>query len=281
MFVRKTLLLFFLLTLFLPKDVFSHGDLHERIVKVSEQIKVHPDSAYLYFKRGKLYFQHEVYKKSIKDLKHSEKLGYYSSEQQFILARNNFRLKKHKKALNLINDLLESDKLNVRYFKFKGQVLFADKHYQDAAFNFEKVIQHSNNTFPENYLDASLAWQYSNNSNGLDNSKNILKNGLSTLGPLTVFYDKLIDIAVSEKVYSDAINYQKLIVDISYRKEVAYYKLYKLYKLNEDYEMAEENLVYARQHLEKLPERIKNTSFVKSLKNDIEREEKIILTNKS
>ena len=40
---------------------WAHGDLDKRIAETSEEIEMHPDSSYLYFKRGKLLYQHEVY----------------------------------------------------------------------------------------------------------------------------------------------------------------------------------------------------------------------------
>ena len=64
--MKKTVILF-LFNLILCGHIFAHGDLHGRILKVTKEIKVTPDSAYLYLKRGKLYFQHKFYNKSLSD----------------------------------------------------------------------------------------------------------------------------------------------------------------------------------------------------------------------
>ena len=50
----------------------AHGDLHKRILNVTEEIQKNPDSANLYFKRGKLYYQHNNYINSLKDFKYSK-----------------------------------------------------------------------------------------------------------------------------------------------------------------------------------------------------------------
>ena len=90
--LKKLLLIFFLFASNIA--VHAHGDLHERILKVTEEIKKNSDSAFLYFKRGKLFYQHNDFKRSLKDLKRSDKLGYENNEQYFLFAKNYFKLKK-------------------------------------------------------------------------------------------------------------------------------------------------------------------------------------------
>ena len=67
-----------------------------------------------------------------------------------------------------------------------------------------------------------------------------------------------------------AILQQLEIVNLSPRKEIAYYKLHELYLISNERDKAIESLNLAELHYNKLPSRTKNTPFMKDLYKKIE-----------
>ena len=57
-------------------NAFGHGDLHKRIVAMSEKIDKDPSNPNLYFKRGRLYQQHDDFTNSLADYLKAESLGF-------------------------------------------------------------------------------------------------------------------------------------------------------------------------------------------------------------
>jgi len=243
--------------------VTAHGDLHQRILSVTEEIKADSDSAFLYFKRGKLFHQHNDFTNSIRDLKSSLKLGHKSNEQNFLFAKNYFRINRFRSSKKFIVRILQDQPNNVNVLKLLGQVYFSKKEYKKSAISFEKVISHSKETFPENYIDASGAWYSLKNDKGIERAKTMLIQGIEKLGNNIVLYQKFISIAVDQKDYTLAIEYQKKVIDFSPRKERAFLKLCELQILQKDYAQADLSLQNALWHFDNLPKRIKITKFMK------------------
>ena len=277
--LNKILLCILLLSLSLSNRTFAHGDLDERIVKVTEEIKQSQDSAYLYFKRGKLYFQHEEYTKSIQDLKESSKLGFQSTEQNLLFSKNYFRTERYTKALLFVDLIINEHPKSVLALKLKAQINLKLSNFRTAAEGFENVINYTSQAFPENYIDASVAWESLNNDEGYEKAASIVKKGITNLGELVSLQQRLIAIQLIQDDILSAIETQKRILELSHRKERAYYELSKLYMLNKENKLALESLNLAKLHFEDLPLRIQNTSFMKQLLDDIKSTETILQPN--
>lgn len=224
--LKKSLLIVFLFVSVIV--VHAHGDLHKRILKVTEEIKKNPDSAFLYFKRSNLYYQHNAYKRSLKDLKRSYKLGYENNEQYFMFAKNFLKLKKYNLSSKHVRKILEDQPNNVNALKLMGKIYYDKSKFEKSAIAFEKVIAYSNETFPENYIDASKSWYSLKNDKGIFRAKAMLFEGIEQLGDNIVLYQRLILIAVDQEDYTLAIEHQKRVIDFSPRKERAYLKLAEL-----------------------------------------------------
>lgn len=257
----------------------SHGDIHKRIIEVTKEIKVSPDSAYLYVKRGKFYFQHKSYKKSIDDLQKSKTLGYQSVEQKLLFAKGYNSLKAYEKALPYCDEILSNNPKNVRAIKVKAQAYLGQGDFYAAALDFENVINYSNKSFPENYIDASHAWELLDNDEGYKKGTIIIHKGIENLGHLISLYSRLIELAVKQGDYNSAIESQLLILNLSPRKETAYYKLSELYCLNGNAKKALEFLNLAKVHFNILPERLQNTAFMKQLIENIKSKETLLINN--
>jgi predicted Zn-dependent protease len=255
-----TLICFFSISI-----IYSHGDLHERILEVTEEIKKTPDSAYLFFKRGKLFFQHDDHKSSLKDLKKSRKLGFQDIEQDLLFSKNYFEIGDYNKALKKINSLLDDDKQNVVFLKIKARVYFKKEEFELSAKSFESVIAYSSKTFPENYIECAHSWLLTNTENGYSQAIKVLDLGIKNLGNVISLLEEKVSLYSKKADYELAIASQNLIIDILNRKEHAYFVLAELYFKNENFEEGKIALQKSMNSINKLPNRIKNTQNIKNL----------------
>ena len=274
--MTKKLLIFFLCNFIFIGYSFAHGDLHERIVKVTKEIKAAPDSVYLYLKRGKLYYQHESYQKSINDLNTSKSLGYNSVEQNLLFAKAYLKLEDYKTSLSYSENILSKDSENVHAHKIKAHALLKLEKFYHSAESFEAVINYATQSFPQNYIDASMAWEFINNDEGNQRANSIIEKGIENLGHLISLYNRLIDLSIKQKNYDVAITKQHRVISLSPRKESAYYKLCELYLLNNNTEKALESLNIAKEHYNNLSVRLQQTSFMKELIANITSKESLL-----
>ncbi len=260
--------LLFLSILLIQSTLFAHGDLDKRIKKVSKEIKENPSNPDLYLKRGTLYFQHEEYKKSIKDYKRCSKLGMNSNALNFCYARSYEKQGFHKKALQHLDKVLKSDSLDVKAWRLQGLVLFKEKKYCDAATSYDKVLTHAIAAYTENFLEASKAWEHCASIKN-DNAVNVILQGIQKLGPLTVFHQRLVELHLSKKDYTSALNFQNKIIQSLTRKEHATYKRALIYQQAGKKAAAQNDLTVALDLIENLPRRFRKTKAIIDLKKKI------------
>lgn len=273
--ILKNILLFcFLIFSYLAKsETLFHGDIHERILKVTEEIKISPDSAFLFVKRGKLFFQHEEYKKCIDDLNTSLTLGYKSTEQTLQFAKSYNRLQKFTLSNTYIETVLSQNSSHVRAIRLKAKNYFSSGKYQEAGFAFEDVIKYSTKTFPENYIEASMAWELDHNKESDKYAEKVITKGIEKLGNVFSLFHRLRELAINREDYDKAIYVQKQIIDFMPRKEFAYFKLSELHVQNNDKERAIKCLDNSKKEIKKLPQRIQNSTFIKGLLKKIKSKE--------
>ena len=243
----------------------EHGDLHERIVQVTKEISKRPDSAFLFFKRGKLYFQHENFEASIADLDTAATLNYHGTICDLIYAKSYQQLNQSAKAMNHVDRILQKDSFNINALKIKGTLLLNQEKYETAANQFELVIEHARKRLPENYLLAANTWEFISSEKAIV----ILNKGVKDLGPLFIFYDKLIDLYRKDSLFKEALNIHEKIINQAKRKEQAYYEAALTSLQMDNPRLAKKYLANASTAVEQLPARLKSTSKVMQLKKNI------------
>jgi len=246
--------------------IFAHGRLDKRIKEVSEEIKSNPDSAFLYLKRGNLYYQHDEFKKSIRDFKKCSKLEYKNSRLFFGFAKSYEGLEKFTTSLDYVNKILTDNAQDVKALRLKGQLLFKKKEYVEAANSFERVVEYADKTIPENYLEISRAWEESNDKEVLYRTSNSIKQGIEDLGELHVFYTRLIELYLEFGDYNSALVYQTKMLENSLRKEKAYYSRALIYLKKGNRIAAKSDLEKSLSAIDQTPERTKNNKAMKDLK---------------
>lgn len=248
----------------------AHGDLDERIEAVNVLIKSYPDSAALYFKRGKLKFQHEEYQASINDINESIAKGFDNELQNIYLAKALFKIEKYEHSFSKVSSFLQQDSNHVVALNLKGRILYAQGKYEASAESFEKVIHLSIRSLPENYLEAANAWSLSSHPNKYYKTTEILELGIKKLGPIITIQDRLIEIHMQYNHGKNAIATQMEIIDNKRRKESALFKLAELYIQLDKPLKAKKAASMANDHLEKLPLRIQKNAAMQSLKMKIQ-----------
>ncbi|PHN04753.1 tetratricopeptide repeat protein [Flavilitoribacter nigricans] len=247
----------------------AHGDLHEQIQQVTKAIEERPDSAYLYFKRGKLYFHHEDFRECLADLQRAQSLGHHDLIQQLIFAKAHHQLGQPELALSYIDLILADHPHHVNALKTKGRISFDRGNYQTAALAFEQVIAHSIRSIPENYMDACRAWELLGTEQGQNRAIAILEKGIEALGPIISLYEKRTELLINYGRLEEAIAAQQAIIDISQRKEAAYYRMAEIHLMREDHSSAAQYLQLSRSAFESLPQRIQQTTAMTDLLKDI------------
>jgi len=258
-FIYLNILLFVLLS----TNLNAHGDLHKRIQSVTDEIKKKPDSANLYFKRGKLYYQHSNYESSLTDFKFSKELGLESTEQNLYIAKSNYHLENFSVCKKTIKKILKENPENNNALKLLADIYSKKGKHKKAAELYDKVIDNSEVTYPEDYLYASKAWCATNSKEGQVRSQSILIKGIDKLGDIVVLYNQLISVCIDIEDLESAVTYQKKVIEISNRKERAYLKLAKIQILQKKYNDAQQSIIKAEEHFQKLPHRLRNTKFMK------------------
>ena len=260
---------FLILYCFIPSFSFSHGDLHARIQEVSIQIKANPDSSYLYFKRGKLYFQHEEYDKALSDLDTSNDLGYYGKNLDLQYGLVYKKLNYPNKALKHVDRILEKDPKYVKAWNLQGHIYFETNNYSEAAKSFEQVLLQTSETLPENYMNLSICYQLMNSRNSLIEAVQVLLKGIEDLGPLMTFYERIVGLYIQESEFKQAIVYQNKIVELSNRKEKALFERGKIHLLNKNITAAKIDFLEAKNAINALPLNIRLNSAMKTLTSKI------------
>lgn len=248
---------------------FEHGDLHERILLTTKEISERPDSAFLYFKRGKLYFEHEKFEAAISDLDTASTLNYQGIICDLIYAKSYQQLNQLDSAMTHVEQGLHKDPLNVNALKIKGIILLSQKQYKVAAHQFELIIKHARRRLPENYLLAAKAWEADTIESSSLKAVAILKKGIEDLGPLYIFHTEIINILMKNALFEQALDMQKVIIQQAKRKEKPYYKAALISLQMNKPGLAKDYLDDAASAIKTLPPRLKNTTAIKQLRKNI------------
>lgn len=257
-------------------NINAHGDLHKRILKVTEEIQKNPDSANLYFKRGKLYYQHSNYINSLKDFKSSKTLGLESIEQNFFIAKSHYHLENFSTCKRIIKKILKEESGNSPALKLLADIYFKKGKYKKAANLYDEVLLNSKTTYPEDYIYASKAWYATNTVYGYERSQAVLIEGIEALGDIIVLYNKLISNYIDMQDFDSAVKFQTKVVEISNRKERAYLTLANIQIEQGNFDEAEFSIVKAEESYKKLPYRLRNAKFMREFYSELQEKKNLI-----
>lgn len=251
--VKLSCLLLFLLV---------HGDLHERIAKLTKQIEADNCNAALYVQRADLYFQHEDYALCKGDLLKAGTLSGEIQDLDFLLARVLHILTENNSALKHISRYMEDpdQKNNVAAVLLQADILSTTGEHFLAARNYEAGIVLSASPSPDLYLNAANAYLRCVGREEQAEAIRVLQQAKLKLGDLYVFDRLLIQIKLTHEDYDSAIALLTNIIGRSRRKATFYIERAEIYLLQGHKEHALRDLDLSQHEIQNLPGHLRNNS---------------------
>lgn len=252
----------------LPQQLMAHGEVHERIDIVTEEIAMEPEEAMLYIKRAMLYLEDEDFDNTIQDIEKAKSIeGNEFPPALMTYAKLSYKTKSYRIALKYINKFLEFDEQHVIGLKTKANILYALKKNAESAVCLEMVIENTSTPLPENFLtliDLYIEMEV------YDKAMKIKEEAKTTLGDLMILDLKAIEIFELQKDYDGILATYDKIISTQVRKEKWLLKKAEVYLIQGKKSEANEALIQAESAISKLPARIQLTNATKNLKAEIQ-----------
>ncbi|MEO9893479.1 hypothetical protein [Aurantibacter sp.] len=256
-------------TLLLSVQMFSHGDLSERILLKTVEIIENPNNYELYYERGFLYQQHVDYTEALADYHKSKSLGNTDKILQYRIAEVHYLNEDYNDAIINIGKYIERDSIDVKAKKLEAQIFFELNEYEKSLESYRFVMQHMVDIRPEDILEYATIILAENNTN-YKSAIDAIEFGMQELGAntLSLQLKKLEYLKKSSQVEKALKQYNYFILQYK-RKEFWYYKKAKyLIEINRKKE-ANLTLKLATSSIAELATRFKNMPSIIKLKEQI------------
>jgi tetratricopeptide (TPR) repeat protein len=256
---------------------YAHGDIHERINFVTEDISASPNDAMLYIKRAALYLDDGDYGNTILDIEYVEKLeGPEFAPSFLVLAKMCYKMETFDAALKHIDDFLLLEPDHVLGLLTKAKILVAQEKNDLAADYYKLAIDKTTTLLPQNFIDLIDAFR---NAGQLDQAFQYYEIAQMKFGNLLVL--DLMAIEISE-IRSDFSTIHKILDEIisgQERKEKWHFMKAEYFEKEGNLTKAFEELSLANESLLKLPYRLRIVPAMQELNANIA-EKKIFIATK-
>lgn len=251
--------------------LFTHGDLDERIAKVTRQIERDSDNGALYLERAKLYFQHEDYVLSKGDLQQAHQLSTHSPEWHFLMARVMHVLSEQDSALWHITLYLDDPNhtQHINAINLKADVLYDQGEYMQAAGCYAQGLALNPTPDPEDVVKTANAYLQVNSKDASIKAILVLQNAKEKLGDLFVIDKILVSAYEMREDYDSAIAVLTDVMSRSRRKEAFYVQRARLYSLQGNPWLSTLDLDNALREIENLRGAIRNSDATRALMTQI------------
>jgi len=263
-----------LLMLMANSDVSAHGDIHERIDALSEDVNHSAGDIEKLIRRGQLYLESGHSEEALDDFTLALKQDPQRNEIHFYIAQTQLAMKNSDKAFARVNIFLQNADSNApraRGLLLRGDIYAKEKKLDEAAIDYTQVVaQKKLEALPDDYVrvaDTYLAADAKNAALALD----WLNRGIEKLGSLAVLEERALNIEISEKRYPDAIARIDRLIEQKNRLYYFYYKKGDIFAMQGDDYNAKKMYAQALEAINTLPASRKNTPALLQLKQDIEK----------
>lgn len=260
-FIKKTIVLFFYLCLFLQTSLFAHGDLDIQIERISKRIEQEADNADLYLKRGQLYAQHNEPKKSKQDYLLARNLDKNLLITDLLLAQLFADNNDADAALPYVNLFLKNHANHsialITRAKIHQQMSQPDLCQKDL----ENAMAHLSEPNPSHFISIAEAVLLADDSN-LSEALSWLKRGEEKFGFDIVLKSKEVDLYVESEQYENAILTIDKIMEHFQRKEKWFFQKATIYEKDGKTNLAKIHYDATLEAINQLPKRIQMTSKI-------------------
>jgi tetratricopeptide (TPR) repeat protein len=210
--------------------VNAHGDLHERIVRITASLEKDPENINLLLKRADLFRLHYEYDKALQDLDNAKKNSssaqlFYQYAQVYCeidsLDLAAFYIQKYdSKHPNSI----DGRELNIKINSKRQKV-------HEVIKDYEFIIENDQNVKPSSYIAlAKNLYQIKDYGKAIKT----IDSGIERLGPLAAIIESGFNISIQEKDFNRALQYADQMISLLSRDEFWLMKKYEvLIKMND------------------------------------------------
>ncbi|MEZ5007126.1 MAG: hypothetical protein R2753_03120 [Chitinophagales bacterium] len=257
-------------------NMYGHGEIHDRINLVTEEISQSPNDPVLYIKRGSLYMDDGDYDKTFLDIEAAKALaGEEYPPTMFLLAKMCFKMETYDIALRHINSFLSKEEGHVLGLLTKAKILTALEENDEAANFYQQAIEKTTTLLPENFMDLI---NVQIEAGQLDAAYQNYELAQMKFGNLLVFDLKAIEISEARSDFNTIHQILDDIIESQQRKERWHYKKAEYYLKAGEYEASIKELNLANESLLLLPYRIRITPAMQELSKNISAQEQNIKT---
>lgn len=197
----------------------AHGDLHEQIIHLTQQIEHHPHDARLYLKRGELHRRHSEWKDAEKDYNRAAEIDPTLGAVQF--ARGELFLASHRpqEAKVAFDQFLVLQPDHIQALLFHARTLVQLHQFVAAAADFTRLLALIPEPTPDPYLERAQALMAAG-PDYIDEALRGLDEGLARLGPFITLQLQALELKCALKRYDSALHRLGQVAANSPRKEI-------------------------------------------------------------
>ena len=257
---RFPALLLGLALLLSPERLPAHGDLHERIARLSDRIALNPADATLHVQRASLRVQHEEWSAALDDCRTAARLGSAAPSLPLLEARCLAALHRPEEAAALYRRVLEAHPESAEARSGLAALLSQQGRTQDAARLLDNGLSHA--TDPQQWLDAAQAWQAAGDP---VRALNTITRGITALGPLVSLEEPALDLEITLGRTEDALARLTRLETKSPRRELWLVRRAEVLFHAQRFPEAETARRNALAAIEQLPPRLRHTRAMQAL----------------
>ena len=247
---------------------FAHGDLHEQILSVTEQLTKHPKDAQLYFKRAELHRAHGEFPDALADLDQAARLNPKLDAVDLARGKTCVEARQPALATNALTRFLAKHPDHADAWLTRGRAFALLGQGRAAAADFTQAITRAQNASPDLYLERARALSASGGEL-VEEALHGLEEGLRKLGPLVTLELAAIDLELKLKRHDAALHRVDRITEQMPRKETWFARSAEILELAGRPAEARTAWRKALQALEALPERLRTLKATTQLESKI------------
>jgi predicted Zn-dependent protease len=203
---------------FLSSVVRAHEGLHEQIVTTTAKIRLDPNNAALFLKRGELHRLHRDWRRAAADYNRAARLAPQLHVVDLGRGKMLFESGRPMQAKFVLDRFLSQQPNHFDGLLTRARVLARLGARAEAADEFTHVLGFATTPEPELYLERAQV--LAGDEGNLEEALRGLDEGIKRLGPLVTLEVAAIDLELRRKNYDSALARLDLIAAQSARKEM-------------------------------------------------------------